>query len=38
MGHVKEAIAAAEEAQRIRTDDPEIKTTIERLNARKAAK
>jgi Tfp pilus assembly protein PilF len=38
MGHVKEAIAAAEEAQRIRTDDLEIKTTIERLNARKDAK
>jgi tetratricopeptide (TPR) repeat protein len=38
MGHVKEAIAAAEEAKRIRADDPEIKTTLERLNSRKDAK
>jgi tetratricopeptide (TPR) repeat protein len=38
MGHVKEAIAAAQEAQRIRVDDPEIKTTLERLNSRKDAK
>src|SRR5215470_8727851 len=38
MGHVKEAIAAAEEARRIRADDPEIKTTLERLNTRKGAK
>ena len=34
MGHIKEAIAAAEEAQRIRTDSSEVKTTLERLNSR----
>jgi tetratricopeptide (TPR) repeat protein len=38
MGHLKEAIAAAEEAQRIRTGDPEIKATLERLNSRKDSK
>jgi Tfp pilus assembly protein PilF len=35
MGHIKEAIAAAEEAQRIRSDGPEVKVTLDRLNARK---
>ncbi len=35
MGHVKEAVAAVEEGQRIRPDAPEIKTALERLNARK---
>jgi tetratricopeptide (TPR) repeat protein len=34
MGHIKEAIAAAEEAQRIRGDATEVKTTLERLNSR----
>lgn len=34
MAHIKEAIAAVEEAQRIRMDAPEVKTTLERLNAR----
>jgi tetratricopeptide (TPR) repeat protein len=34
MGHIKEALAAAEEAQRIRADAPEVKTTLERLNSR----
>jgi tetratricopeptide (TPR) repeat protein len=34
MSHIKEAIAAVEEAQRIRADAPEIKSTLERLNAR----
>ncbi len=38
MGHVKEAIAAAEEAQRIRANDPEIKATLERLKSRKDSK
>jgi tetratricopeptide (TPR) repeat protein len=33
MGHVKEAIAAVEEAQRIRSDAPEIKEALDRLNA-----
>jgi tetratricopeptide (TPR) repeat protein len=34
MGHIKEAIAAAEEAQRIRADAPDVKATIERLSSR----
>ncbi len=38
MGHVKEAIAAAEEAQRIRANDPEIQATLERLKSRKDSK
>ena len=38
MGHVKEAIAAAEEARRIRPDAAEIKTTLDRLNSRKDSK
>jgi len=38
IGHAKEAIAAAEEAQRIRPKAPEIKATLERLNSRKDAK
>ncbi|HEY2380382.1 MAG TPA: tetratricopeptide repeat protein [Terriglobia bacterium] len=38
MGHVKEAIAAGEEAQRIRPDSPEIKATLDRLNSRKDSK
>jgi tetratricopeptide (TPR) repeat protein len=33
MGRVKEAIAAAEEAKRIRSDAPEVKTALERLNS-----
>jgi hypothetical protein len=31
MGHVKEAIAAAEEAQRIRPDAAELKDALDRL-------
>ena len=38
MGHIKEAIAAVDEAQRIRADAPEIKSTMDRLNARKDSK
>jgi Tfp pilus assembly protein PilF len=38
MGHIKEAVAAAEEAQRIRPKATEIKTTLDRLNSRKDAK
>jgi tetratricopeptide (TPR) repeat protein len=38
MGHTREAIAAAEEAQRIRPDGPEIKATLDRLNSRKDGK
>ena len=38
MSHIKEAIAAAEEAQRIRSDAPELKATLERLNSRKDSK
>jgi tetratricopeptide (TPR) repeat protein len=38
MGHIKEAIAAIDEAQRIRSGAPEIKTTLDRLNARKGSK
>ncbi len=38
MGHIKEAIAAADEAQRIRSDGPELKTTLDRLNSRKDSK
>jgi tetratricopeptide (TPR) repeat protein len=38
MAHVKEAIAAAEEAQRIRSDSPEVKATLDRLTARKDSK
>jgi tetratricopeptide (TPR) repeat protein len=34
MGHVKEAIAAAEEAQRIRSDAPEVQLTLDRLGAK----
>ena len=34
LGHIKEAIAAVEEAQRIRSDAPEVKTTLDRLNSR----
>jgi hypothetical protein len=34
MGHVREAIAAAEEAGRIRADAPEVKATLDRLNSR----
>jgi tetratricopeptide (TPR) repeat protein len=34
MGHIKEAIAAAEEAQRIRADAPDAKATLDRLNSR----
>jgi len=34
MGRAKEAVAAAEEAQRIRSDAPEVKATLERLSAR----
>jgi tetratricopeptide (TPR) repeat protein len=33
MGHVKEAVAAVEEAQRIRSDAPEAKAALDRLNA-----
>jgi tetratricopeptide (TPR) repeat protein len=38
MGHVKEAIAAAEEAQRIRPDASEVKATLDRLSSRKDSK
>jgi tetratricopeptide (TPR) repeat protein len=38
MSHIKEAIAAVDEAQRIRAGAPEIKITLDRLNARKDAK
>jgi hypothetical protein len=38
ISHIKEAIAAVDEAQRIRAGAPEIKTTLDRLNARKDAK
>lgn len=38
MAHLREAIAAAEEAQRIRSDSPEVKATIERLSSRKDSK
>jgi tetratricopeptide (TPR) repeat protein len=38
MGHVREAIAAAEEAQRIRADDPQVKATLARLNSRTESK
>ena len=31
MGHTKEAIAAAEEAQRIRPEAPEVNATLQRL-------
>jgi Tfp pilus assembly protein PilF len=34
MSHIKEAIAAAEEAQRIRGDAPDAKATLDRLNSR----
>jgi len=34
MGHIKEAIAAVEEAQRIRSGAPEVKAALERLNSR----
>jgi tetratricopeptide (TPR) repeat protein len=34
MAHLREAVAAAEEAERIRSDAPEVKTALERLNAR----
>jgi len=33
MGHPKESIAAAEEAQRIRPDAPEVQSALDRLNA-----
>jgi hypothetical protein len=33
MNRIKEAVAAAEEAQRIRGDSPEVKAALERLNA-----
>jgi tetratricopeptide (TPR) repeat protein len=35
MGHTKEAIAAVEEAQRIRSDAPEVQATLDRLGALK---
>ena len=35
MGHVKEAIAATEEAQRIRPGLSEVNATLDRLNAEK---
>jgi tetratricopeptide (TPR) repeat protein len=38
MGHNKEASAAAEEAQRIRPDAPEVQSTIDRLGASKDSK
>ena len=38
MSHIKEAIAAVDEAQRIRAGAPEIKATLDRLNARKDSK
>ena len=38
MGHVKEAIAAAEEARRIRANAPEVKATLDRLNSLKNTK
>jgi tetratricopeptide (TPR) repeat protein len=38
MGHVKEAVAAVEEAHRIRPNAPEIKATLDRLNSRKDVK
>ena len=31
LNHTKEAVAAAEEAQRIRTDSPEVRATLDRL-------
>jgi tetratricopeptide (TPR) repeat protein len=34
MGHIKEAIAAAEEARRIRADAPELKAALDRLNGK----
>ena len=34
MGHLREAIAAVEEAQRIRSDAPEVKAALDRLNSR----
>jgi hypothetical protein len=34
MGHIKEAIAATEEAQRVNSSAPEIKATLDRLNSR----
>jgi len=33
MGHAREAVAAAEEAQRIRPEAPEVTATVERLGA-----
>ena len=38
MRHIKEAIAAAEEAQRIRPDASEVKATLDRLSSRKDSK
>jgi tetratricopeptide (TPR) repeat protein len=35
IGHIKEAIAAAEEAQRIRMDAAEVNATLERLKSRR---
>jgi tetratricopeptide (TPR) repeat protein len=34
MGHTKEAIAAAEEAKRIRADGPEVQAALDRLNGK----
>ena len=34
MGHIREAIAAVEEAQRIRADAAEVKTALDRLKTR----